>query len=64
MYGYEVKRITDYNEFAKLMSNVGCMEYGVMKFYNKNYKHDHNVNLYKYNGGWYGSDVGNYKIME
>jgi len=29
-----------------------------MKFYNKNYKHDHNGNLYTYNGGWYVSDVG------
>lgn len=57
-YGYEVRRITDYNEFAKVMSNGGGIQYGTMRFYSKELRHEHNVNLYHYNGGWYVSDVG------
>ncbi|MGB4268202.1 MAG: hypothetical protein WBK20_03365 [Spirochaetota bacterium] len=57
-YGYDIKRVTDYNEFAKLMSNGKNIQYGVIRFYSTEYKYDHNINLYSNNGGWYVSDVG------
>jgi hypothetical protein len=57
-YGYEVQRITDYNEVVKVMSNGVGIQHGTMRFYSEKLEHEHNVNLYNYDGGWYVSDVG------
>jgi len=57
-YGYELQRITSYTEFEKFISNSNGVQYGQLQYYNGILESNHNVNLYKYNGGWYVSDVG------
>jgi hypothetical protein len=57
-YGFELKRITNYNEFVKVMSNGNGLQNGIIRFYSEKLQHEHNINLYSNNGGWYASDVG------
>jgi len=57
-YGYEMSRITTYEEFVKFISNGNNVRYGQLRYYDSGLENEHNVMLYSYNGGWYVSDVG------
>ncbi|MEJ5363420.1 MAG: hypothetical protein WBK20_10815 [Spirochaetota bacterium] len=57
-YGYEMSRITTYEEFEKFISNGNNVQYGQLRYYDDRLRNEHNIMLYNYNGGWYVSDVG------
>ena len=59
-YGKELFIVpqAEYNNFEKLTVS-GDINYGVIRYYDKNLKSEHNMNLYRDNGIMNVSDAGN-----